>query len=649
MSASTASIATSDRAGIKNTLCVCDLDALVSEAHLQAAFSGTGSSPPTSVAVIRDLLTHRSLGFGLVEFASETDAVAARDAAVPLFVGPNLCRVLGPFKEGQFNRPPPRPTGEGIFIKNVAPDVVVPELYQEFSSFGDIIACRIVLGDYGQPRGIAYVTYSTKDAATKAIDAKNGKTLHNRKLYVGPNLPRHERLHRYDDSKEEFTNVFVTGVAASMPEHNFYEFFARIGPVDAYSMPLDQFGQPRGFGFVNYKRHEDAVKAIEELDGKVVIGGKTLGVTRAQQKPPAEQTHSQNHGQSEHQGGNRRHSTDTADQSPQLTPSGKEDSESSASNNAKCNLYIRHIDRIVTDQELESSFAAFGPVVSAKIMRDERGGSRGYGFVCFADPAHAQAAIKGMHGAVVWGQALYVALAQRRERGPRRVRAPYGVPFPIGMPAMVPMMPSPYYYWGVGVNGAPVAMPAPGMVGSEGSALSSPVLGSGAQPPQSTGFKSASPSPAPESAKDISEDGAQPQSQQRSGSSGGSQWNRSFNSGGSGNSNNGNRNWQSGVSRKTKRQRDFQPSLAAAVASAENEAAEKQVIGEALYPKVLKHPAVEGSDLASRLTGILLKQKTSDLLEWVDNDFVLAKRVYQALDALREYEAGASKSSSPTP
>ncbi|PRT54740.1 Polyadenylate-binding protein, cytoplasmic and nuclear [Wickerhamiella sorbophila] len=616
MSVSTDSIASPDRAGNKNTLCVCDLDALVSEAHLQAAFTGGSHSPPVSAMVIRDQLTHRSLGYGIVLFRSESDAVAAKDAAQPLFVGPNLCRVIGPYKDGTLTRPPPRPTGEGIFIKNLAPDVVAPELYQEFAPYGEILACRIVLSDYGQSRGMAYVTYSSKEAALKAIDAVNGETLHNRKLYVGPNLPRHERLHRYDDSKEEFTNIFVTGVASSVPEHDFYESFAKIGAVDAYSMPLDQFGQPRGFGFVNYKHHKDAVRAIEELDGKLVIGGRTLGVTRAQQKPSADQNSSNNAHANQHPG---------SDSHPQPSSAGSSKDDAAAS----CNLYIRHIDRIVTDSVLESAFADYGPVVSAKIMRDERGGSRGYGFVCFENPESAQAAIKGMNGTVVWGQALYVALAQRRDRGPRRMRGPYNnVPFTMGVPSVMPMVPSPYYYWGVGVHGAPVAIPAPAMVpGQDGNTMAS--LQTSMAQMQLAQPKTGSPSTM--TSKETSDDGNLSRSSNN--------WNRS-----SQQSQSQHRAWSPNMSRKTRRQRDFQPSLAAAVASAENEAAEKQVVGEALYPKVLKHPAVDSPELASRLTGILLKQKTSEVLEWVDNDFLLAKIVYQALDALREFEATAPDS-----
>lgn len=90
--------------------------------------------------------------------------------------------------------------------------------------------------------------------------------------------------------------------------------------------------------------------------------------------------------------------------------------------------------------------------------------------------------------------------------------------------------------------------------------------------------------------------------------------------------------------RTSRRQQDYGSSLAAAVASAADTRAEKEVIGEALYPKVLKHEVVGKDDaLASQLTGILLEQNKNDLMDWVDNEDVLNKRIHQAYDAYNKW------------
>jgi RNA recognition motif-containing protein len=62
------------------------------------------------------------------------------------------------------------------------------------------------------------------------------------------------------------------------------EVFGSVGPVADVVMPLDRITrQPRGFAFVEYKRDEDAAKAVQILNGKEVAG-RTLRVDEAKQR-----------------------------------------------------------------------------------------------------------------------------------------------------------------------------------------------------------------------------------------------------------------------------------------------------------------------------------------------------------------------------
>ncbi|MCO5355671.1 RNA recognition motif domain-containing protein [Acidovorax kalamii] len=82
-------------------------------------------------------------------------------------------------------------------------------------------------------------------------------------------------------------------------------------------------------------------------------------------------------------------------------------------------IYVGNLPYSVTDASLNSNFAEFGGVSSAKVMMDrDTGRSKGFGFVEMANADVAQAAIKALHGMSVDGRSIVVNLARpREERG----------------------------------------------------------------------------------------------------------------------------------------------------------------------------------------------------------------------------------------
>ena len=79
-------------------------------------------------------------------------------------------------------------------------------------------------------------------------------------------------------------------------------------------------------------------------------------------------------------------------------------------------IYVGNLPYSVTDSSLESNFAEFGGVTSAKVMMDrETGRSKGFGFVEMASAEVAQAAINGLNGMSVDGRSIVVNLARPRE------------------------------------------------------------------------------------------------------------------------------------------------------------------------------------------------------------------------------------------
>ncbi|MFM9926009.1 RNA-binding protein [Variovorax sp. H27-G14] len=81
-------------------------------------------------------------------------------------------------------------------------------------------------------------------------------------------------------------------------------------------------------------------------------------------------------------------------------------------------IYVGNLPFSVTDAILESNFAEFGKVSSAKVMMDrESGRSKGFAFVEMASAEAAQTAITALNGMSVDGRSIVVNLARPREEG----------------------------------------------------------------------------------------------------------------------------------------------------------------------------------------------------------------------------------------
>lgn len=72
-------------------------------------------------------------------------------------------------------------------------------------------------------------------------------------------------------------------------------------------------------------------------------------------------------------------------------------------------LYVGNLSYRLTDAELEDAFAAFGNVLSAKIiMERETNRSKGFGFVEFENKADGDSAIEGLNGKDIGGRTVVV-------------------------------------------------------------------------------------------------------------------------------------------------------------------------------------------------------------------------------------------------
>ena len=79
--------------------------------------------------------------------------------------------------------------------------------------------------------------------------------------------------------------IYVGNLSRDVSEGELKEAFAAFGEIASVAIITDKYsGESRGFGFVEMPNREEAIKAIESLNGKD-LKGRNLKVNEAQPRP----------------------------------------------------------------------------------------------------------------------------------------------------------------------------------------------------------------------------------------------------------------------------------------------------------------------------------------------------------------------------
>ncbi|KLU88338.1 polyadenylate-binding protein [Magnaporthiopsis poae ATCC 64411] len=589
------------------SLYVGELDPSVTEAMLFELFSQIGSV--ASIRVCRDAVTRRSLGYAYVNYNTTTDGEKALEELNYTLIKGRPCRIMWSQRD-----PALRKTGQGnVFIKNLDVAIDNKALHDTFAAFGNILSCKVAQDEHGNSKGYGFVHYETDEAAAQAIKHVNGMLLNEKKVYVGHHIPKKDRQSKFEEMKANFTNIYVKNINLDVTDEDFRALFEKFGHVTSSSLARDQdTGKSRGFGFVNFTSHEDASKAVEELNEKE-FHGQNLYVGRAQKKHEREE---------------------------ELRKSYEAARQEKASKYQGVNLYIKNLDDEVDDDKLRQLFAEFGPITSAKVMREtvsdgtdepevkdaadakkenvkegedatktegeaeakadkkqKLGKSKGFGFVCFGNPDDATKAVAEMNQRMVNGKPLYVALAQRKDVRKNQLEASIQARNQLRMQQAAAAAGMPQHGGrgvpaarGPGIQGGlPVTMPGmPGAANMPGYPPNARQQGAGAGAGRGAGGRNQGPGFA----------GAAPQVGRDAAPAEGA-----------------------GV---------LQTQLAAV---GNNPGQQKQILGEVIFPKIQAiHP-----ELAGKITGMLLEMENAELVALIENEGSLRAKVDEALAVYDDY------------
>ena len=224
-------------------------------------------------------------------------------------------------------------------MQNLDKSIDHKALHDTFSTFGNILSCKIATDANGQSKGFGFVQFDAEDAAQKAIEKLNGMLINDKQVYVGHFVRKQER--DINTSKTKFNNVYVKNLSETTTDDELLKVFGEYGPITSAVVMRDADGKSKCFGFVNFENADDAANAVESLNGKK-FDDKEWYVGKAQKKSEREQ---------------------------EVKGKFEQSMKEAADKFQGANLYIKNLDDSVDDEKLKELFAEFGKITSCKVSK----------------------------------------------------------------------------------------------------------------------------------------------------------------------------------------------------------------------------------------------------------------------------------------
>jgi len=579
------------------SLYVGDLANDVTEAVLFEIFNAVG--PVASVRVCRDAATRRSLGYAYVNFHRVEDAERALDTMNFKAIRGRPCRIMWSHRD-----PSLRKSGLGnIFVKHLAPTIDNKTLYDTFSMFGNILSCKVATNSKGESLKYGFVHYETEEAAANAIARVDNKVIAGQQVSVTAFKSRKERD---GNGKFKFTNVYVKNLPPHVDENGLRAMFGHFGTITSCMIGLKE-GKSGGFGFVNFSTADEAASACEGMHNKDTEEGKKLFVVRAQKREERQRELAE------------RFEILKAERQRKW---------------AGVNLYVKNLSDQIDDAKLKEEFSKFGNIQSAKVMPDQAGKSKGFGFVCFTSQEEATKAMTEMNGRMLDGKPLYVALAQRKDVRRQQLEAQYAARVKVGVggPMQPPMYP-----------GQPPAQPPMGYYGVPQRTYYQPQMLRQWATPQG------GPGPMMGAPMSYQLMAINPRTASRGGGAGAARGGGSR-GGGAGARGGKPQQMSTGAPDQQRQQytrdqaqrpqqvpqvHDQSDRLTISALANAPEDQRKQIIGERLFPLV---KAMQPGS-AGKITGMLLEMDNGELIHLLESAVALKEKVDEALQVLQDYAA----------
>lgn len=162
-------------------------------------------------------------------------------------------------------------------------------------------------------------------------------------------------------------SLYVGDLHSDATEAQLFEMFREVGPVASIRVCRDAITRRSlGYAYVNYHNWSDAERALDLLNHRE-IKGRPFRIMWSQRDPSLRRTNAGN-------------------------------------------IFVKNLDKEIDDKALHDTFSAFGNILSCKVARDDKGQSRGFGFIHFDTQAAGDEAIAKVNGMMLKDKVVFVGL-----------------------------------------------------------------------------------------------------------------------------------------------------------------------------------------------------------------------------------------------
>uniref|UniRef100_H0WXC3 Poly(A) binding protein cytoplasmic 1 n=1 Tax=Otolemur garnettii TaxID=30611 RepID=H0WXC3_OTOGA len=212
-------------------------------------------------------------------------------------------------------------------------------------------------------------------------------------------------------------SLYVGDLHPDVTEAMLYEKFSPAGPILSIRVCRDMITRRSlGYAYVNFQQPADAERALDTMNFDV-IKGKPVRIMWSQRDPSLRKSKGYGFVHFETQEAAERAIekmngmllNDRKVFVGRFKSRKEREAELGARAKEFTNVYIKNFGEDMDDERLKDLFGKFGPALSVKVMTDESGKSKGFGFVSFERHEDAQ-----MNGKELNGKQIYVGRAQKK-------------------------------------------------------------------------------------------------------------------------------------------------------------------------------------------------------------------------------------------
>ncbi|KAJ3072553.1 Protein phosphatase PP2A regulatory subunit B [Podochytrium sp. JEL0797] len=270
-----------------------------------------------------------------------------------------------------------------LYVGELDPSVTEAMLFDLFNMVGPVASIRVCRDAVTRRSlGYAYVNFhNVLEAGERAMETLNYTVLKGRPIRIMWSQ-RDPSLRRAGTG-----NIFIKNLDESIDNKALHDTFSAFGNILSCKVAIDETGMSKGYGFVHYETLEAAESAIKHVNGmllndkQVYVG---LHVPRKERIGKIEEAREK-----------------------------------------YTNIYCKNLDEAVTDEEFNTMFGEFGPIVSAVVSKDDTGASKGFGFVNYENHEDARKAVEALHEKEVNGKQIYVGRAKKKAEREEELRKEY--------------------------------------------------------------------------------------------------------------------------------------------------------------------------------------------------------------------------------